>query len=267
MLCDLPHRVDTDAVTVLTVIPHRATLDGQGGISPLAEETAAAEIADRAARRLTARGVAAETHVGSGSAPRAIVATAVATRSDLIVVGSRGRGLLAGALLGSTARTLARSSPLPVLVVRERHEAPRRVLAAVDGSPDSRASMTALAALPLPTDTDVVLVHVVPDTRTDRTCAQDLLHIAAHQLPASWAVSFAVERGEVSERILTRASARGTDLIVLGSRGTGIGEGFLQGSTTDRVLSRARCAVLIGRAAQRVKKPEPVLRPVAERAV
>ncbi len=268
MVCDMPLRAEKDAVTVLTVVPHRAiALDGDTGISPMVEETAAAEIADLAARRLTARGIHADVHVGSGSPPRSIVSTAVATRSDLIVLGSRGRGLIAGALLGSTARSLVRSSPLPVLVVRDRRHAPRRVLVAVDGSPDSRAVVTALATLPLPRDTEVMLVHVVPDVRIDRTRAHELLHIAACQLPPSWATVFEVERGDVAERILGRAAAIDADLIVLGSRGTGIGAGALVGTTADRVLSGAHCAVLLSRAAERVKKPEPVVGRLAEHAV
>ncbi|MDE3112321.1 MAG: universal stress protein [Chloroflexota bacterium] len=268
MLCDMPHRRETDTVTVLTVVPLRpAALGGDGGISPLVEETAAAEIADLAARHLGARGIHADVHVGAGSPARAILTTAVATRSELIVLGSRGRGLIAGAILGSTARSLARSSPLPVLVVRERRHAPRRVLAAVDGSPDSRAAIATLAVLPLPRDTNVVLMHVLPDARVDLTRAQDLLHVAACQLPPLWTTHIVVERGDVADRILERARGLGADLIVLGSRGTGIGEGFLQGTTADKVLSGAHCAVLIGRAAERVKKEEPLPRPLAQHAV
>ncbi|MDE3101136.1 MAG: universal stress protein [Chloroflexota bacterium] len=267
MLCDMPHRRETDSVTVLTVAAHRGVPFDDAGFSAVAEENAASEIADLAARRLAARGIHADVHIGSGPPARAVVATAVATRSDVIVLGSRGRGLIAGALLGSTARTLARSSPLPVLVVRERRQAPRRIVIAVDGSPDSRAAVATLAALPLPHETDVVLMHVVPDGRVGATRAQELLHVAACQLPPIWTTHIVVDRGDVAERILARATASGADLVVLGSRGTGVGEGFLQGSTADRVLSRSHCAVLVGRAAERVKKEEPALRALAQRAV
>lgn len=39
----------------------------------------------------------------------------------MIVVGSHGRGGFTGMLLGSTSRALLRLSPVPLMVVRERH--------------------------------------------------------------------------------------------------------------------------------------------------
>ena len=57
--------------------------------------------------------------VESGAAEALIAAAADA---DLVVVGNRGRGNLAAALLGSTSAKVADEAPCPVVVVRARPE-------------------------------------------------------------------------------------------------------------------------------------------------
>lgn len=270
-----------DQVEVLTVISsHYAGLGIEAGPALAAEaaeqeEADAREIAEAAAARLAASGTKAAARTAEGPAAEAIIAAAATTASDLIVIGSRGRGLLAGALLGSTARALARHSPVAVLIVRDRREAPRRILIAIDGSADSSAALAALAAIPLPRGAEVVLLHVVPRRvlgsakkpldhelmagveRQDRVRALELLRRAAGELPPHVSMRVEVEQGTVADRVLAVASGLGIDLIVLGSRGTSLGAGFLQGSTADRVLSGAHCAVLVARAAERVKAEQP----------
>jgi nucleotide-binding universal stress UspA family protein len=53
-----------------------------------------------------------------GSAAREIVNDAIEVDADVIVMGSRGRGDIAGLLLGSTAHKVIHLSDRPVLVVR-----------------------------------------------------------------------------------------------------------------------------------------------------
>jgi nucleotide-binding universal stress UspA family protein len=53
-----------------------------------------------------------------GLAAREIVNDAIEVDADVIVMGSRGRGDLAGLLLGSTAHKVIHLSDRPVLVVR-----------------------------------------------------------------------------------------------------------------------------------------------------
>ena len=70
---------------------------------------------------LTQAGVRAHGEVRNtifGYAAREIVADAQEIGADVIVVGSRGRGDLAGLLLGSTAHKVIHLSDRPVLVVR-----------------------------------------------------------------------------------------------------------------------------------------------------
>ena len=56
-------------------------------------------------------------HVEAGDPVAGLRRRAVTDEASLIVVGSRGRGALSGALLGSVSRALAASAPVPVLVV------------------------------------------------------------------------------------------------------------------------------------------------------
>jgi nucleotide-binding universal stress UspA family protein len=70
---------------------------------------------------LTQAGVKAHGEVRNtifGYAAREIVSDAIGIGADVIVMGSRGRGDLAGLLLGSTAHKVIHLSDRPVLVVR-----------------------------------------------------------------------------------------------------------------------------------------------------
>ena len=52
------------------------------------------------------------------------------------------------------------------------------------------------------------------------------------------------EDGDPAQRILQRAEAEGTDLIVMGSRGLGSLTGLLLGSNSHKVSQLAKCALL-----------------------
>ena len=84
-----------------------------------ADEASAAVAA--AVDKLTAAGVKAHGHVGItvfGYAARSIVDDAIEHDVDVIVMGSRGRGDLAGLVLGSTAHKVIHLADRPVLIVR-----------------------------------------------------------------------------------------------------------------------------------------------------
>jgi nucleotide-binding universal stress UspA family protein len=58
------------------------------------------------------------TELIEGSDAEAIIKVATTRKSDVIVMGSRGRGTLAGLLLGSTSQKVVAHAPCPVLIVR-----------------------------------------------------------------------------------------------------------------------------------------------------
>lgn len=73
---------------------------------------------DAAVEIAAAKGLEAKAELLSGNAAHAIVAYADSVDADLIVVGSRGHGTIAGALLGSVSRSVLREAKRPVLVIR-----------------------------------------------------------------------------------------------------------------------------------------------------
>ncbi len=78
------------------------------------DRTSLDEALDIAARK----GLDAKAELLVGNAAHAIVTYADSIDADLIVVGSRGHGTIAGALLGSVSRSVLHEAKRPVLVVR-----------------------------------------------------------------------------------------------------------------------------------------------------
>jgi nucleotide-binding universal stress UspA family protein len=84
----------------------------------LSEQMAYARTAlDRARERLAQAGVEGDEEILEGSAADRVVELARARNAPLIVVGSRGLGAVAGALLGSVSSGIIHRADRPVLVV------------------------------------------------------------------------------------------------------------------------------------------------------
>ncbi len=82
-------------------------------------EREAQRILDAQVEEIEAAGVSvAQTHVGIGKPAEEIVALGEELGAGLIVVGSRGRGGLRRALIGSVSDSVVRHAHCPVLVVR-----------------------------------------------------------------------------------------------------------------------------------------------------
>ncbi len=108
------------ALDVIAVRPHLRP--GKGGpvvpITEIEEQHGAEHIAQRACERAAKKGVAASAHHAFGDAADDIDALGRELGVDLIVIGSRGLGPVAGALMGSVSRAVIKRSQIPVTVVR-----------------------------------------------------------------------------------------------------------------------------------------------------
>jgi nucleotide-binding universal stress UspA family protein len=95
----------------------RRLADAEGDLSG-ALETTVSDILDRARKRALRCGVAeVKLQVGWGDPAEAIIDAVRRRKTDILVVGRRGRGRLSGLLLGSVSQKLASLAPCNVLVI------------------------------------------------------------------------------------------------------------------------------------------------------
>ncbi|MFG3442958.1 universal stress protein [Nonomuraea sp. NPDC047897] len=208
------------------------------------------------------------TELGDG-AP-AVVLTGQAERATEIVIGSRGHGGFAGALLGSVSGHVAGRARCPVVVVPGAPGQVRgQVIVGVDDTPEGEtalryafeqaalrgATLRAIHAWQLP-------VHAfAPELAYDmddvRTTQYRLIKAAIERFEKEFPQVTVVEDVQSGHPVeaLTRASSEG-DLVVVGSHGRGALGAMLLGSVSRGVLHHAHCPVAVVR-----PRPESPPRP------
>jgi nucleotide-binding universal stress UspA family protein len=134
------------------------------------EQTARAEL-ERLAERLCA-GVSVNTMLLEGRAHVAILGSLDTTACDLVVMGTHGRPWYQQVLLGSTAETVLRASPVPVLVVHnvvptQRPPRLRRLLFPTDFSTAGRQGEEWVRYLVAHGAEEILLVHTVENPLLD----------------------------------------------------------------------------------------------------
>jgi len=190
---------------------------------------------------------------------------------DLIVMRSRRRPHRA-ALLGSTAESVSRVAPCPVLVMHNDERdwvngfdtkiELKRVLAAYDFSDHSELALNYALAFAQEFQSQLHLLHVLPPLTLDESeiswsplGRESAYHKAAQRLQKAvppethlWCnVKHSVSEGQPYREILSYAEKNKIDLICLGAHGAGFGMRTLFGSNVDRVLRQAPCPVLVTR--------------------
>ena len=116
-----PFKEKTGAITVLSVIPYAHPAWPVGAVipEPWQKEVlmGATQFAEQIASKLTALGYRAKGTAVQGSPASEILKAAATEHADLIVMGSRHRGL-SRAMLGSTSHAVLHRATCPVLIVR-----------------------------------------------------------------------------------------------------------------------------------------------------
>ncbi len=247
-------RIGIDRIHLVTVVPSNVHL-GMPGID---FEKRRRRSLGRYRSTIESAGFAVDTHVVRGTPHRRINGIAGSVDADVILVGSRGKSPLENRVIGSTARNLARTTVVPLLVDRiergvnkpetVRRHLFKRILYATDFSENAERAFNALSYLRHATK-EVTLVHV--QSPKDDTAGMDRdpeteLASLAEQID-SWGLNtrIAVRTGDPAAEILAAEEKYNPSTLLVGSRGRSRLRRLLLGSVSEDIVANATANVFL----------------------
>ena len=205
------------------------------------------------------------TEVRCGNTANEIVAAATDYAADIIVMADRGEPTRLARLLGGTVQRVVRAARTPVFLGRNLTDAsPRRILVAVDESPEMPHVLAWACLLASRFGASLVAVHAVepmisravqmgtPGVEPQQTLddvAATVTRWLESRVPASGtsapAITTTVTFGDPGPEILATATRAAADMIVMGRGGAGRALAAVVGSVTDHVLRIGDGPVLV----------------------
>jgi nucleotide-binding universal stress UspA family protein len=278
-------------VIILEVLPEAEPMRGLLG-DTIASAEEVSEIFDtETSSELTAlrdswKPVVGDLHTQTivGDPKEQIVKFAVENGIRYIVMASRGHGAVRRLVFGSVADAVARSSPLPVLVVHPKEDKAEpktltfsRLIVPLDGSELARAALPVAAELGKRLGLSVLLLHAIdpnfiasayPGTEAYYTAElydqliseqedlaqKDLVEVAAYLKQANVEASWVVMNGGPIDSI--EQQVKEGDLIVMTSHGRSGLKRWVMGSTAERLIRTGPVPVLLVPAPGRDEAPE-----------
>jgi len=247
-------RIGIETIHLVTVVPANV----HAGMPGLDFEGNRRRALDRYREVIEAAGFDVETHVVRGTPYRRINGLAETVQADISVVNSRGHSPLENRIIGSTARNLARTTVVPLLVNRveratadpdvRREHLFRHLLFATDFSENAARAFGAFSYLRHAVET-ATLVHV--ESPKDETVTSDggpreRLAERAKTLE-DWNIDTRIEvrQGDPADEILAVEEAHTPSTVLVGSRGRSRIRRLLLGSVSEEVVARAKGNVFL----------------------
>jgi len=178
---------------------------------------------------------------------------------DLVIIGTHGRRGATHMLMGSVAEELFRTLKCAVLTVGPNLDSRftiaktiRSILFPTDLSPESKAVFPYLASLAAEFESEIVILHVLPQESSSNPDArrlaeplrEEMEHLFARHLSPNCKPRYVVEFGEVAPRILSASNYYQSDLIGLGVREGNELITHLRTTAAYRIVIGAECPVL-----------------------
>ena len=264
----LPPGSEIRAIRVVDSAPGAVSLAGAASTELMRGALPSTEAGLAAfARSLRREDLNVGSRVVTGRPGPGIVGEAERWPADLLLVGSRGRGPLTSAVLGSVASEVVDRSTCPVIVARAARVS--SIVLADDGSADASVAAQVVGSGLFAARVIVVSVAhvtapfssgVAPSMRAAAGEAQHEAIAEARDEHAAIAdrrvetlrgagleATARVREGDPGDKILAAAEESGADLIAVGTRGRiGLGR-LVLGSVAHKVLHRTKASVLIAR--------------------
>jgi nucleotide-binding universal stress UspA family protein len=181
--------------------------------------------------------------------------------AELVVIGSRGKGALAGLVTGSVAHAVARRAPCAVVLIPHNEPVPdvKRIVVGTDGSDAAEAAVEWARAEAKLWDVDLTVVHaweypylgarsgvVQPSELMELDAARVLAHSAKlvdqHRDRPRY-IHTELMQGSASAALVEEAGVG--DILVVGAKGRGALRSALLGSTSSYVIHHATCPVAV----------------------
>jgi len=210
--------------------------------------------------------------VTTGSAADEVTRLAEEKGMDMAIAATRGRSGLKRFILGSVTEHLMRTLPCPLLTVHGPKKGPavsidqkiefKRILVGADFSPDSNLAFQYGLSMAQEFQSELHLVHVIEppvykDIPKSVEGAREIIRKSLYKqlndklegmVPIdalNWCKpKTTLLAGYPHEELSKYADLQNIDLLVLGVRGHSLMESLFVGSTTERVIRKATCAVL-----------------------
>lgn len=268
-----------DEIIVLHVISEIPYEDDYTAQVRHAIRRVAPEILADTAELLKTIGARVSTWEKEGYPDTTIIETAVESGCDLIVMGPRGVRGMELLVLGSSTRSVAINSPIPVLVAKKPPwdlSDKFRVLYAYDGSETAKAAGQFLASLPLPRNAEITVIYIAPlGMDIPERYAPELAPIMDKSPRLSFAIVSGGEKiiseakeflggrfpeihsklasGDPFREILNAEKSVKPDMVIAGCRGLRGIRGMM-GSVSRRLLSHSGSSILIGKACAKAER-------------
>jgi nucleotide-binding universal stress UspA family protein len=241
-------RIGVETIHLATVVPANV----HAGMPGVNFEDRRQQALDKYRTVIESAGFGVEAHVVRGTPYRRINGIAETVHADLAVVGSRGQSPLENRIIGSTARNLARTTVVPLLVNRIergtgdpevlREHLFQRMLFATDFSEHADRAFDAFSYLRHATE-EATLVHVRSPkdegVGADASSREQLTEYASTL--ETWDIETRIEvrHGDPADEILAVETEVTPSTILIGSKGRSRIRRLLLGSVSEEIVAQA----------------------------
>jgi len=248
-------RIGVETIHLVTVVPSNV----HSGMPGMSFEKRRERGLQRYRSVMEDAGFEVETHVVRGTPFRRINGVAESVAADLTIVGSRGQSPLENRVIGSTARNLARTTVVPLVVNRIEREAEQpdvlrehlfqRVLYATDFSENAERAFDSFSYLRHATQ-EATIVHVEspkdPVGEEAGIEVEERLADLAERLE-DWDIETRTEvrRGDPADEILAAEEEHVPTTTLVGSKGRSRMRRLLLGSVSEDIVAQAQGNVFL----------------------